>query len=796
MKNLLACLLVVSMSGCPDVSVDPDEVGGGPTVEFDPARSQATKARFIPFPNDLARDPATGKVNLPEQNCETPTSKATRENILNTLDGYGAYQTAMQVTFTEEVDEASLTGNVVMLQLTDNGMPLATPAMIPVVVARVSKTPRFATPNKCDAADAQLVDAVTFVPGVPLKQKSSYFVALTKGIKAKSGADFGSTYTWALVRSDEQPVTLDDQGNIVSDRTPLDPADPTQRAQMIALAGMWQLHNPGLTAVAASGKARADVIVGFQFTTQTLTDPLDPAIADSPSGKLANNGLLLVSTVTGRFGPYSALCGMEATMAPAQCFLKLALGGCSPLTTGCTATHYATGNAICQSFGCQNVGDVQGGGLGQTIYQQPMATNPLPGGAPIPGPWGDPIKPEAATWPATSVNGRPLETLIVIPNSPAPPDGYPTIVFGHGLGSSKEALFAIASQFAARGFASVAIDFQSHGGRAVRTSQTEALGCRGRCATAGVFQEPAVACDTVMDCPTPTTDTCGVAGVTPGYVPPSPTSANQCYAPFLSADLATTRDSIRQTVLDLQRLVRAIKSCTPASPCGSLEVDPTRILYTGQSLGSIIGTVAVGTSPDIKTAVLNVGGVGWADILENTQTLPIRCLLVNGLIDAGILTGEKWTGGATGLCTTDEWKTQPGYATFAAIGRWVLDPSDPANFAGRTAQKRVLVQEVVGDMVVPNISTDRQAALMGLTMAENGDVYLPPGNTNPSAAITTNPNTNKFLKYTTMPADSGTGFPGNFFDHPSLLRPSPGTGGALGTARLQTDAITFLFLNR
>ena len=66
MKKLLACLLVVSASGCPDVKVDPDETGG-PMVEFDPARSLATKARFIPFPNDLARDPMTGNVRPVEK---------------------------------------------------------------------------------------------------------------------------------------------------------------------------------------------------------------------------------------------------------------------------------------------------------------------------------------------------------------------------------------------------------------------------------------------------------------------------------------------------------------------------------------------------------------------------------------------------------------------------------------------------------------------------------------------------------------------------------------------------------
>ena len=73
----------------------------------------------------------------------------------------------------------------------------------------------------------------------------------------------------------------------------------------------------------------------------------------------------------------------------------------------------------------------------------------------------------------------------------------------------------------------------------------------------------------------------------------------------------------------------------------------------------------------------------------------------------------------------------------------------------------------------------------------------------PSAAITTNPTANKFVKYMNLPPNAGTGFPGNTFAHSSLLRPAPSPGtetvgndGRLGTARLQTDAITFLLQNK
>jgi len=778
MKKLLACLLVATMSGCPDVNVDPDETQQGPIVEFDPARSQATGARFIPFPNDLARDPATGKVNLGPQACESATSKATRENVLNTLDGFGTFETAMQVSFTAAVDPASLDGNIVMYQMTEQGTPVspseATP--IPVKVVRVGQTPRFASGN-CNAPE--MANAVTFVPMVPLDQKSTYFVALLKGIRSVDGKDFGSSYTWALVASNETPVTLDADGNVVSDRTPLDPADEGQRAQLQALAQMWKLHSVGIGFYeqTADARPRGDILVGFQFTTQTVTDPLDPMVEGSPASKLASVGILQAQSVTDKFGPYSALCGAEATTAPAQCFLKLALGGCSPLTTGCGVNNYTDGNTACQLLGCADIGDVIGGGIATANYQKQLP-NPLTGGKPIQGAWSDPLEPKQQ-------DSLILETLIVVPTGNAPNKGWPTIVFGHPLSSSKESALAIAGRFAGQGFATVAIDTSAHGSRAVRTSKDINLGCMGRCMSG--MTPTATECDTIAQCNAG--EFCGAvtAEGMPLFVPPSPTTASQCYAPFLSPDLAATRDAVRQTVLDHLRVVKAIKTCG-ASGCAGLSFDPTKIYWASASLGSVIGGMSAGLAPDIKTAVLDAGGMGWADFLENTETLAVRCSLVNGLIDAGILTGEKWTGGSTGLCTTDEWKAQPGYATFAAIGRWVLDPADPANFASRLATKRLLIQEIVGDTVMPNVVTQTQAALVGLAATPLANDPFNPLAPAPSAAITTSPMTNKYVRYT---SDANS-----VFAHPSMLRPATkDQAGANGTLRLQVDAATYLKLN-
>ena len=147
----------------------------------------------------------------------------------------------------------------------------------------------------------------------------------------------------------------------------------------------------------------------------------------------------------------------------------------------------------------------------------------------------------------------------------------------------------------------------------------------------------------------------------------------------------------------------------------------------------------------IKSAVLNVPGVGWLDIIENTNTIALRCPLVDGLIAAGVLTGDHWNPNGTpadqsddtGLCTTEAWKAQPGYRQFAVIGRWVLDPADPANFTKRLAANRFLIQEVVGDLVVPNIATENQAKLSGVFAAGmDANPSIPPTTASPAIEST------------------------------------------------------------
>jgi hypothetical protein len=138
---------------------------------------------------------------------------------------------------------------------------------------------------------------------------------------------------------------------------------------------------------------------------------------------------------------------------------------------------------------------------------------------------------------------------------------------------------------------------------------------------------------------------------------------------------------------------------------------------------------------------------------------------------------------------------------FSAIARWIIDPAEPANFTRKLATKKFLIQEVVGDLVIPNLTTEREAALTRTPIFEAACAPPIPPEIPPSPAIVMSPTANKLVQYRNLPAGTCSArgepeaFPGNTYVHGSLIRPAPGPAGQLGTARLQTDAITYLLLN-
>jgi hypothetical protein len=412
------------------------------------------------------------------------------------------------------------------------------------------------------------------------------------------------------------------------------------------------------------------------------------------------------------------------------------------------------GPGSCALLGCDAIGAIVVGAFAAPSFQ--TGDDCMPTGMTTPGPWSDPVKPAL-------VCTRALPFIATVPKT-APP--FKTVVFAHGLTRTKGDVLAIAGRLAAQGIAAVAIDAVAHGDRAKRTSTSAEAGC----AAAGMGNS----CAAML----------------------APTCAPQCYAPLLSADLATTRDNLRQTVLDTLKLERVLAGCGTQGACGPLWVDAAHVGYLGQSLGALIGGVTVPVSRTMKTAVFDVGAADWVQLFTFTANASIRCPVLDALIDAGVLEGAKWNMGANpnALCLdpSGAWRKDPRYLAFASVARWILDPADGVNYAaafrapmGPTA----LLQEVIGDTVVPNEATDPFGMLLGLTKTPAAVAASAMPMPTPAAAMPGR----SWISYATLPPDPASSFPGNAYAHGSLLAPAtPDTAGLLGTAQMQTDAITFL----
>ncbi|HET6923190.1 MAG TPA: hypothetical protein VFI16_08580, partial [Anaeromyxobacteraceae bacterium] len=366
----------------------------------------------------------------------------------------------------------------------------------------------------------------------------------------------------------------------------------------------------------------------------------------------------------------------------------------------------------------------------------------------------------------------------------APAGGWPLVVFHHGLGRGRADMMLVAGALASGGMASAAIDAPKHGDRAwCRVDADCAAGAT--CSHAGFGNQGDVACP---------------PGSPPGCTPPDflpglCTAPGLAYRPvatglpacpaadcwdgtggialssgsfLVSANFFRWRDSVRQDVLDQSMLVRVSTTPEGQAVLGAA-IDPTRVFYVGQSLGSLEGTLDLAANPRFSRAVLNVGGGTWVDI---GTTSPAFQPVVGPLLAAlGITPGTA------------------EYLQFLHVAKWVLDPADPVNFArhlatdplpnllqgGLQASKAILGQAARCDSVVPNLANQELYGLVGLAP-------LDPFATSSGAGL------QWFMTDTTTacPADGSTGAGGAShgflldFANPSL------------TAQAQASAVGFL----
>lgn len=176
----------------------------------------------------------------------------------------------------------------------------------------------------------------------------------------------------------------------------------------------------------------------------------------------------------------------------------------------------------------------------------------------------------------------PVSYHVFLPATPAPPAGFPVVIYGHGLGDNQfGGPTFIAGTLAKRGFATLAIEITGHGYGALSVVNVKD--------TSGVVH-------TVL--------TPGRGILIPGNSQIGP--ADGCVVPGAIA----VRDCGRQTAIDLLALVRTIQETNGLG----LHLDPKHIYYVGQSFGADYGTLFQSLASGVGAAVFSGDGGSFVDV--------------------------------------------------------------------------------------------------------------------------------------------------------------------------------------
>ena len=293
---------------------------------------------------------------------------------------------------------------------------------------------------------------------------------------------------------------------------------------------------------------------------------------------------------------------------------------------------------------------------------------------------------------------------MTVPDAPAP-GPMPVVIFGHGLVTERRFVLAVGSALAAKGYATIAIDFPYHGERTYCakggpvsvvnpfTGNLASLDpCRagttcndlGRCVDAQ-GQGNALATWGVIDMP-----------VASGAV-------------FLEIDhISNSKDHFQQALIDLGALDRSLRTGA-WEPLLGHPVDPARIYYAGQSLGGIMGAVFLGTDPDIERAVLNVPGAGLIEMFDDSTffSAQLDALFTRQGIERDSYDGRR----------------------FLTVAHWFMDAVDPQHLGAITGARSLLIQMATLDFIIPNVATKLLQQVTGAPrrdyLGEHGFITIP-----------------------------------------------------------------------
>jgi pimeloyl-ACP methyl ester carboxylesterase len=352
--------------------------------------------------------------------------------------------------------------------------------------------------------------------------------------------------------------------------------------------------------------------------------------------------------------------------------------------------------------------------------------------------------------------------MLSIPHAPPPLNGYPVVIYQHGITTNRATLLAVADAFAnlsaiGSGYAVIAIDLPMHGLTGNETNGTEAF---------------KTAFERTFDVDLVTQD--ATTGAITAEIPDSVTDTSGRHYINLR-NLLNSRDNIRQAVSDLFTLTYAIEGLDAlnlvADNCNPCTFDESNIHFIGHSLGAIVGTtytaIEQNANANLQDSVFVFGGGGVAKTLDGSATFGPS--IAAGLAANGVIKGT------------------PDYESFLGAAQTVVDSGDAINHAADLAAngEGILYFEIVGgggspsDLVVPNTVPDGNDT--------SNTVPAPLAGTEPVLALMnlTQTNTNVLGPNAQISVKFTAG------EHGSLLDPTPAPAV---TTEIQGEAALFIGL--
>ncbi|MBS0393969.1 MAG: hypothetical protein JSR54_05040 [Proteobacteria bacterium] len=693
----------------------------------------------LPYPTDLYFNGSTdGTLRLPVIAPLTPNAAA-----INQLDGFST-TAPITVRFSTPIDATTLNPtDVIVIRLTlDNEtkaplLPPAAGAQLPTLLTYGVDYRTYVVgqgpPGSLMFAQDTGGSLLAIEPLHPLDASSGatnigYLVLLTNGIMDVNGNVAGPDTDYATVRNGAL-------ADLAAGKTTPTCASVTDATLNL----ICQLTFGHLAIAHQGGLDPSTVVLSFSFSTQSTTDTLN-------------------------------------VLATTYAVTPVAPGTIAAAPTGLTTTQ------VLAAVGATSPGfaDVWVGTLTLPYYLTAAANAHDP--TVVTAHWTAAGPPPAGLDPTSRVltrfNPIPARTsyqtvpmVVGVPDAAhtgctEPAAGWPVVVFMHGITGNRTNAFAIMDAYASRCFAVVAIDQPLHGITDPTNPFFHNQLFTGTPAAALITGERTFDLDLMNNAT-------GAPGPD-GVIDPSAGVGGSTFVDLPNP--LTGRDNLRQAESDLLWLAHALPTLSlGVNKNGSSDVDGTQLQLAGQSLGSIVGTAAMGVRSVVdgsaispyRSGMLSVDGGYWAYLGVFSPTFePVI---------------------AAGLAAESGGVIVPGasmYDNFFRDVQTIADAADPANFIkSAVAARPLLLQQVVGGGPLPD-----------------GSTALPD-------QVVDNPNTARllagapFARFTVgaapQPLAAGTGAYVNFIygRHQSLLDPSgttvTGPTNLAAWAEMQSEAVGF-----